>query len=118
MICIEYAMGDLVMKFSANRLSVLSGLEDSSSGKLINESTKKSSLNENALRKMIREEIEAYLSSREEKQSFKGLKDLDLTTAMGYLNATPPYARANTKSNRSFSRGPGRSFAFGGPGFM
>ena len=29
MICIEYAMGDLVMKFSANRLSVLSGLEDS-----------------------------------------------------------------------------------------
>jgi len=107
------------MKFDANRLSVLSGLEDVSKGKIMNESRKNKSLNENKLRKIIREEIQAYLNAKisgEEKQIDDGLRHLNLGRAMGYLNVTPPYAQQHV--NKSFSRGPGRSFGFGGPGFM
>jgi|TARA_Y100000310_G_scaffold275315_1_gene291798 hypothetical protein len=107
------------MKFTADRLSVLSGLMDSHSGQLINESTKKNRLNENALRKMIREEIQAYMSSKrtQDERLFRhGLQNLNLTSAMGYLNVTPPYA--TKQPNRAHSRGPGRTLGFGGPGFM
>ena len=107
------------MKFDANRLSVLSGLKDSNSKKLINESTVKRPVADSALRKMIREEIRAYMTtknSKEEDQMRDGLRNLNLTSALGYLNVTPPYAQK--KPNRSFSRGPGRTFGFGGPGFM
>ena len=107
------------MKFDAARLSVLSGLKNNDSTEALNESTKGKSINENKLRQMIREEIQAYMSAkmtRDENQLHKGLQDLNLVTAMGYLNATPPYT--NSRPNRSYSRGPGRTFGFGGPGFM
>ena len=106
------------MEYDASRLAVLSGLGNPKP-KMINESVQKCTLKENALRKMIREEIQAYLSIKDvkdEKHTENGLHDLNLTSAMGYLNVTPPYAQK--KSNRSYARGPGRSFAFGGPGFM
>tara|TARA_B100001123_G_scaffold447316_2_gene604459 strand:+ start:2908 stop:3228 length:321 start_codon:yes stop_codon:yes gene_type:complete len=106
------------MIFNADRLQVLSGIKNNSSGgNLLNESSTRSrnQLVEQKIRQIIREEIKSYLNERQSKAASVGFKKNNLTAAMGFAG---PGFQPRNEPNRSVSRGPGGTLGFGGPGFM
>ena len=102
------------MLFNVDRLQILSGIgnNDSGSGLLMESGNP---FEEQKIRQIIREEIQAYLGERQLKSMASGFRKNNLTTAMGFAG---PGFQPTPRENRSFARGPGRSFGFGGPGFM
>ena len=71
------------------------------------------------LAEMIREEIQKAIEDVSIKKDISSLnlakKTKSLTTSMGFTGVG--FANNNTTS-KAISRGPGRTFGFGGPGFM
>lgn len=103
------------MNFNRDRLLELSGISNDASKatskpkqvvaenarpRTRRQMTKKQKLQENMLRTIIREELEAYLKNN----------------AQADRPGFPYYEKP--KANRSVSRGPGGVIGFGGPGFM
>ena len=108
------------MEFNMERMQVLSGIKPqneiiSESKKVINESTH-DLLAEEKIRKMIREEIQAYLHERKATFMNRGFSTHNVGVALGFSD--PAFDSKSSSPNRSYARGPGRSFGFGGPGFM
>ena len=102
------------MNFDPRRMLVLSGLADESETRVLAE-TRGSSNNqllvENEIRKIVREEIEAFLVDRNEKSISDAFNSQSLTGAM-----FPSFNKPQSTKSR-VSRGPGRSLGFLGPGF-
>lgn len=109
------------MEFNVNRMQLLSGVKSrddvmNESQKTLNEASTYDVLAEEKIRRIIREEIQAYLHERKAASMNHGFASGRLGTSMGF--AGPGFNQHSPSSNRAVSRGPGRSFGFGGPGFM
>lgn len=100
------------MEYNVDRMQVLSGLK--SRDNVLSESTQDMVLEEK-IRRIIREEIQAYLHERKAKVANHGFANGNVSAVMGF--AGPGFGPRN-QTNRTVSRGPGRTFGFGGPGFM
>lgn len=101
------------MNFDPKRMLVLSGLADSSEPEVLTESINTSNtqvLVENEIRKIVREEIAAFLEDKNEKALTSAFSSRNLTGAM-----FPSYQPKS--SVQTPTRGPGRSLGFLGPGF-
>ena len=84
------------------------------SKKVISESTQ-DILAEEKIRQMIREEIQAYLHERKATSMNHGFASGKIGAALGFSG--PGLDSQPASSNRSYARGPGRTFGFGGPRF-
>ena len=100
------------MKYNVNRMQVLSGIK--AQDEMITESTQEL-LAEEKIRRIIREEIQAYLREQKAQQMNQGFANRSVATTMGF--AGPGFSQQD-HSNRNTSRGPGRTLGFAGPGFM
>jgi len=110
------------MEFNVDRMQVLSGVKSkdeimSESKKVINESTQ-DMLAEEKIRQLIREEIQAYLHERKSSSMNQGFTSGRLGPALGFSGPGFDSKPSSSNSNAAYARGPGRSFGFGGPGFM
>ena len=120
------------MIFNADRMLHLSGLSsrdehqtsllaEGRRGKAKTGDRKLSSVNEAALRRAIRRELRLILpeilATKGEQAITAARRTGRVTDAMGWHNAKPLAAQTRSP-NKAFSRGPGYSMAFGGPGFM
>jgi hypothetical protein len=136
------------MLYDIDRLAVLSGISDSNSNLLVEahheeadvnelqnlraqedadanspradlEPNERPELEESRLRKVIRKEIAAMLREMQEADDLQSIQAARQTKSVGVAMGIHGFGfKKRRGQNRAAANGPGRSQAFGGPGFM